>query len=344
MALLNLSIYKWWHKVIRDVKGKEQKTQEPQLLPPQPIKPLSEPVGKLFYLDFICNKVQENTINEVTTPSEQKIDSEISHCSPVMETVIPIVNAVQEPATSTEIPEQKTPQEEFEWPQDKVDFINSFCRETWTIPQPHQKDAREKYGYDKPLVIKVINMLNPGDFKIFISVKQLCETLSIKPKKVYSILESESRIFNSKYKLEIIPFPMDEEKFTVKSVNVTQVSDTEQKIDVNIIPKKAAEFLNLDFKVLPIETEFSSGTKLQMRVKNMRKHKFVSVADKCPQLVKEWDELNNGISADKVPHALKENAFWICQICGKHYERRIDNRTRRPEPGCTKCVSKKTSK
>jgi len=350
MALKDFFDPKWWGKIIYGTKEKEE---SPKIAPPQPLKPL----GQLFYLDFTYKNEQENILTEVTPPADSKIESGTSFHTSVLTTENPIVpspaptislkheDITTVSTTPVKIPKQEESKEEIEWLQDNPEFIkNSFHEEMWTIPQPHQKEAREKYGYDKPLVIKMTNMLNPNDFKIFVSVKQFCETLSVKPKKVYTSLETENKIFNSKYKLEIIPFPIDEERFTVKSINVTQVSDTEQKIDVNIIPIKATEFLNLDFKILPTGAEFSSGTHLEMRIKNMRKHKFISIADKCPQLVKEWDELNNGVPADKVPHALKESAFWICQLCGTRYERRIDNRTRRPEPCCTKCVTKKSSK
>jgi hypothetical protein len=210
--------------------------------------------------------------------------------------------------------------------------------------KPIPLSGTEKYGYDKPLVIKMTNIIDPNDVKIFISPKQFCETLNVKPKKLYACLDSESKIIDSKYKLEIISFPVDETKYATEDVQVTKVSDTEVQIDTKIIPKKGVKFIQTDFNVLPTGVEFSSGNKLQMRIKSMRKHKFVSIAEKCPELIKEWDELNNGVPADKVPHALKENAFWICQICGARYEMRIDNRTRRQSQGCKKCINKKTKR
>lgn len=127
--------------------------------------------------------------------------------------------------------------------------------------------------------------------------------------------------------------------FKKKSVS----SEDVETIHVYVKPNCAVEFIDMNFKVLPTGTEFASDTKLANKVKNMRKRKFISIAEKTPELVKEWDELGNGISADKVPHALKAKAMWNCQFCGAKYERRIDNRTRRPEPGCTKCIIKKKS-
>jgi hypothetical protein len=223
--------------------------------------------------------------------------------------------------------------------------VKNIDKELLTINgPPHPPSGFEKYGYNKPLIIKLTNIKNPDEVKIFISVKQICESLGIKPKKIYACLASKENIFNNKYKLEIISFPICGEINKIKIVDTYETNvemGTTKTIDIFIEPKKAIQFIDLDFKVLPTGMEFSSGTNLQMKIKNMRKHKFVSIADKTPNLIKEWDELNNGISADKVPHALKEKAFWICPLCGSRYERRIDNRTRRAESGCTKCIKKK---
>lgn len=175
--------------------------------------------------------------------------------------------------------------------------------ETFIIRPAYKPTLLEKYGYDTPMIIKMENLLDPKDKKMFVSPKDFCETLGIKPKKLYNVLESENKIFNGKYKLNIISFPID---------NTSNA-----------------------------KTALDSETKLKIRVDNMKKRKFVSIKDKTPLLVKEWDEVTNGISADKVPHAIKENASWICPYCGVRYERRIDDRTRRPEPGCTKCFVSK---
>jgi len=169
---------------------KKQKTQEIPLT----VQPLGSPSGNLFYLDFVYNKEQQNNLNEVTPPSEPKIESGISFHSSVL-----CEDDFLEP-----------PKEDFEWPQDNSEFKKtSVYQEIWTVPQLHLKDGREKYGYDNPLVIKMVSIFDPKNFKIFVSPKQFCEILRVKPKKLYANLESENKIFNNKYKLEIISFPID---------------------------------------------------------------------------------------------------------------------------------------
>lgn len=236
---------------------------------------------------------------------------------------------------------EKIPGVNCEWPQDNPEFIKNSCyRENWGIIN-NFREIGEKYEFNQPLVLKVVNIEDLNDTHIFISPRQLSQHFSIKPKQFYAWESSEDKLFNGKYKMEIIPFPMDESKYIVEDIRMTKKSDSETNIDVKIIPKKGVEFIKVDFKVTPTGTEFSTGNKLQMRIENLRKKKFISIADNNPELIKEWDEINNGVSASKVPHALKENAFWNCQICGDKYEMRIDNRTRRSTPGCSKCAGKK---
>jgi len=236
--------------------------------------------------------------------------------------------------------------EELEFPQDDPEFIKK-CRaddENWgIINQVNTEKFERKLNFNDPLLIKVVNIEENQDSKIFISPKQLCQHFNLKPKQFYAWEKSENKLYNKKYKLEIISFPIDKEKYSIEKINYTKISDEEGKLDIHIIPKKGVQFIQTDFKVTPSGTFFDSGTRLAIRIKNLRKRKFISVAEKCPELIKEWDELNNGVSIDKVPHALKEKAFWICQHCGARYERRIDDRTRNPKPGCTKCIRRKNN-
>jgi hypothetical protein len=192
MALKNLFDYNWWSKFFHREKAKPLL---PNTLPT--VEPLGPPIGKLFNIDFSY----PTSLNEVTKHEEEE--------SPILSGT-----STHESVLIQENFDLYAEEEEYEWPQDNPKFIkNSFYRESWSIPQPHIKDAREKYGYDNPLVIKMVNMLDPKDFRIFVSPKQFCETLGVKPKKLYASLESESKVFNNKYKLEIISFPMAESKY-----------------------------------------------------------------------------------------------------------------------------------
>jgi len=190
MVLKKFFDYNWWSRVFHKEKA------QPLISNTLPtVEPFELPIGHIYYLDFVYPEVFLTKSDEDHPNAEEVKESPICSGTSTHESVLVF-------------------EEEYEWPQDNPEFIkNSFYRETWTIPQPHIKDAREKYGYDNPLVIKMVNMLDPKDFRIFVSPKQFCETLGVKPKKLYASLESESKVFNNKYKLEIISFPMAESKY-----------------------------------------------------------------------------------------------------------------------------------
>ena len=207
-----------------------------------------------------------------------------------------------------------------------------------TLFVPNKPKTFKKYGYDEPLVIKMINLTDSNDVKVFISVKDFCETLGEKPKKFYNTLNSESKNFNNKYKIEVCEHPFGER---IHQIKVDKISKNEYKVYVK--PIAPIKFIDVNFKISPTGFDFNLESELKKRVDNMKKRKFVSISEKAPQLIEEWDELLNGISADKVPHGIKEKAAWTCPLCGQSYTRRIDDRVRRAEPGCTKCYSKRNN-
>ena len=209
---------------------------------------------------------------------------------------------------------------------------------------------KTKYDYNKPMVVKVTNIKNPQDTQIFISAKQFCEHFGTKQKKLYICLNSKDKILNGNCKLEIIPF-MESSKKTnfsvsdIESVKVKKVSSKNIAFDIKIKPKTGIQFIDLDFTVLPTGMEFNDkkNGSCPIITKNPftdKKRKFVSIAEKNPELVAEWDVLRNGVAASEVPCSIKKEAYWLCQKCGTSYKRRVDNRVRRPELGCTKCFNK----
>jgi len=219
------------------------------------------------------------------------------------------------------------------------------AKEKMTISPSHSRSLsnykpKPQYEYNKPLVIKVTNLKDSRDIQIYISPKQFCEHFGVKPKQLYTCLNSKDKIINSNYKLEIIQFMESHPIYSVNlsevhSVDVTNSINEENNtnttvVNVKVFPKKGVEFINLtDMVITPTGVKFTE-----------EKRKFVSIAEKTPALVAEWDEIRNGVPASKVPHSIKKDAYWICQTCGTSYKRRVDNRTRRPEVGCTKCFNK----
>lgn len=223
---------------------------------------------------------------------------------------------------------------------------NSRPRKEFRVPKPHiplpTYIHKKEYDYEKPMVIKVTNLKNLQDTQIFVNAKQLCEHFGIKRKKLYICLNSINKTLDGKYELEIIPF-MENHSLNLSEtcyIDTTTTSNEETKIDTTVInikikPKSPVKFIDLDFKVLPTGIEFNNKF-------TDKKRKFISVAEKAPSLIIEWDEARNGVAATEIPYSIKKEAYWLCPKCGASYKRRIDNRTRRHENGCSKCF-KKTS-
>jgi len=69
-----------------------------------------------------------------------------------------------------------------------------------------------------------------------------------------------------------------------------------------------------------------------------------SLAEKNPELVKEWDyEFNGSLTPDKVKPGSDIKAGWICSICGKRYMATIGKRTGKNPTGCPECGIKKNA-
>lgn len=201
---------------------------------------------------------------------------------------------------------------------------NSRPRKELRAPKPcislptyiHKKE----YDYDKPMVIKATNIKNSQDTQIFVSARQICEHFGMKQKKFYICLNSIDKLLDGKYELEIISFMEN-----YKTPNPSNFK--------YVIPK---EIEKDSFVTTPEDYFFSIPSNNFTK----KKRKFVSIEQKAPALVAEWDITRNGVAASEVPCSIKKEAYWLCPKCGHSYTRRVDNRVRRPEIGCTKCLNK----
>ena len=71
------------------------------------------------------------------------------------------------------------------------------------------------------------------------------------------------------------------------------------------------------------------------------KRTFVSVAEKCPQLVGEWDsEANGDMTPENTPHASHKTVTWVCPDCGERYMAPVYWRTARNSK-CPYCSGKR---
>lgn len=67
--------------------------------------------------------------------------------------------------------------------------------------------------------------------------------------------------------------------------------------------------------------------------------KVGTLAEKCPELLKEWDYNKNHIDPYKIPVSSEEKVNWICERCGYSWKAQVVSRTKKGT-GCRKCAGK----
>lgn len=65
-----------------------------------------------------------------------------------------------------------------------------------------------------------------------------------------------------------------------------------------------------------------------------------TLAEKCPELVKEYHE-KNPISAEEIRASSGDLVLWCCSKCGHEWKARVSNRTGSSKTGCPECFKKR---
>lgn len=69
-----------------------------------------------------------------------------------------------------------------------------------------------------------------------------------------------------------------------------------------------------------------------------------SLAEKFPEIAKEWDyEANGDLTPYKIKAGSDTKVGWVCPECGNHYNASINHRTGKNPTGCPECGKRKTA-